>query len=146
MLPACLHYTTIPEINVIHCPYKLTALETRSVLAVPQVEGVQRFFWIWTMKEAYTKALGIGLGFDFSRIEYNVPDDVLKIDGQVPKGWQLIKFEINYKEALYQGVAARYIGGDYTTAILHWSSQSPEWLTQCDAVSFVTKAMTELTD
>lgn len=134
----------IPEINAIYCPHKLTALETRIVLAVPQDEGVRRFFWIWTMKEAYTKALGIGLGFDFNRIEYNVPEDVLKIDGQVPKGWELIKFEINHKEALYQGVAARYIGGDYPTTILPRSTQSSEWLTQYDAVSFVGKAIDEL--
>lgn len=93
------------------------------------------------MKEAYTKALGIGLGFNFRRVEYNVVDDVVSIDGQVPKGWQFRKFEVNDGEDLYQGVAAEFVGGDETTFM---SSQSAEWLVSYDAAAFVQRALTEL--
>ena len=99
------------------------------------------------MKEAYTKALGLGLGFDFSRIEYNVTRETLTIDGETPLGWQIIKFEIQNerdgeKEA-YQGVAARFTGGD-VTAISANDSKEGNWLFHYDAVAFVTRAIQEL--
>lgn len=96
------------------------------------------------MKEAYTKALGVGLGFDFSRIEYNVPEGILTIDGRVPMGWQMITFEIDLGKDLYQGVAARFLGADVSTVIQPRSSQSAEWLAQFDGASFVRKAVNEL--
>ncbi|KAI9448299.1 hypothetical protein H4582DRAFT_79355 [Lactarius indigo] len=37
---------------------------------VPENEAISRFYLIWTIKEAYTKAIGLGLGFDLQRIEY----------------------------------------------------------------------------
>jgi len=122
---------------------QLTTLETRTMLSIPQDEGVRQFFWIWTMKEAYTKALGLGLGFDFRRIEYNLPADILTIDGEIPKGWQFIKFEFDHDLDIYQGVAARFIGGD-ETVVLPWSSKTADWLLLSDAVSFVSRAIEEL--
>lgn len=122
---------------------QLTAPETHMILSVPQDEGVRRFFWIWTMKEAYTKALGLGLGFDFRRIEYNLLTDTLTIDGEIPKGWQLIKFEIEHNQAMYQGVAARFVGGD-ETVVLHRSKQREDWLVHFDAASLVSRAIEEL--
>lgn len=122
---------------------QLTTLETHIILSVPQDEGIRRFFWIWTMKEAYTKALGLGLGFDFRRIEYNLPTNILTVDGEVPKGWQLIKFEIDHKQDSYQGVAARFVGGDETVVVPH-ASQGADWLVHYDAASFVCLAIEEL--
>lgn len=122
---------------------QLTTLETHIILSVPQDEGIRRFFWIWTMKEAYTKALGLGLGFDFRRIEYNLPTNILTVDGEVPKGWQLIKFEIDHKQDSYQGVAAKFVGGDETVVLPH-ASQGADWLVHYDAASFVCLAIEEL--
>lgn len=54
----------------------LTPAETRWVLAsLPsnQTEALRRLFTLWTYKEAYTKNLGKGLGFDFSLIEFTFP-------------------------------------------------------------------------
>lgn len=101
------------------------------------------FFWVWTMKEAYTKALGLGLGFDFGRIEYDLLTNILTVDGDIPKGWQFIKFEVGPGHDLYQGVAAKFIGGD-ETVVLHHSSQNADWLVQFDAVSFVSNAIKQL--
>jgi len=119
---------------------QLTALETRTVLSVPQDEGIRLFFWIWTMKEAYTKALGLGLGFDFRRIEYNPQTDNLTVDGKIPKGWEMIKFEIDHQRDAYCGVAAKFVGGD-ETRVLPRSSQSADWLVHYDAASFVSQAI-----
>lgn len=93
------------------------------------------------MKEAYTKALGIGLGFDFRRVEYNVAKDVVTVDGTVPKGWRFKKFEISEGQDSYQGVAAEFLGGEET---IFESSSSDEWLIRYDAVSFVERAIQEL--
>jgi 4'-phosphopantetheinyl transferase len=95
------------------------------------------------MKEAYTKALGLGMGFDFGRIEYNLSTDVLTVDGEIPKGWELIKFEVVCERDMYQGVAARFVGGD-RTLVLPPSSQSEDWLVHYDAASFVCQAIEEL--
>jgi len=126
---------------------QLTPLETRMVLSLPQADGVRLFFWIWTMKEAYTKALGLGLGFDFSRIEYNATRETLTIDGETPLGWQINKFEIqnerNGEQEAYQGVAAKFIGGDLTV-ISTPDSKEGNWLVHYDAANFVTRAIQEL--
>jgi 4'-phosphopantetheinyl transferase len=95
------------------------------------------------MKEAYTKALGLGLGFDFHRIEYDLLTNILTVDGKIPKGWQLIKFEVGHDHDMYQGVAARFVGGD-ETAVLHHSDQAADWLVRYDAASFVSNAMKQL--
>lgn len=99
------------------------------------------------MKEAYTKALGLGLGFDFSRIEYDVEGETLTVDGETPLGWQFVKFEIenerNGEQEAYQGVAARYTGGNETVISAHDSNYG-NWLVHYDATSFVTRAIQEL--
>ena len=92
------------------------------------------------MKEAYTKALGLGLGFDFRRIEYNPQTDNLTVDGKIPKGWQLIKFEINHQRDTYYGVAAKFVSGE-ESHILPRDSQSADWLVHYDAASFVSQAI-----
>lgn len=99
------------------------------------------------MKEAYTKALGLGLGFDFSRIDYNATQETLTIDGETPLGWQIIKFEIENehdgKQELYQGVSARFVGGD-ETIILSNDSKDGNCIVRYDAATFVTRAIDEL--
>ncbi|KDQ09980.1 hypothetical protein BOTBODRAFT_137247 [Botryobasidium botryosum FD-172 SS1] len=89
-------------------------------------ESLSRIFWIWTLKEAYTKALGIGLGFDFSRVEFNFLRDEVKVDGVLARGWEFRLFSLGLppdnegrtkavtKDGLdlYQGVVATWIGGD----------------------------------
>jgi len=121
---------------------QLTAVETHAVLSVPEDEGLRRFFWIWTMKEAYTKALGLGMGFDFKRIEYDVAKNILTVDGSIPKGWQLVKFEIDHGMDVYQGVAANFIGGNETIVLSRFSESTN--LVRYDATTFVLRALDEL--
>jgi 4'-phosphopantetheinyl transferase len=61
----------------------------------PDHEKMSDIFLLWTLKEAYSKALGLGLGFDFSRIEYDFPSQNLRVDGTTPHGWDLRIFDVN---------------------------------------------------
>ncbi|KAF8665811.1 hypothetical protein AX16_000254 [Volvariella volvacea WC 439] len=97
---------------------------------------------MWTLKEAYTKALGLGLGFDFSRVEFDPENNIVRVDGQVPKGWWFGKFIVRDESDSYQGVVAEYVGGEKTVvAEVH---DSAEWLKVQDAVSFTEMAIQKL--
>ncbi|KAI0316717.1 hypothetical protein OF83DRAFT_1084087 [Amylostereum chailletii] len=123
----------------------LTPLEKRALLAPEPAlsprAALARFYRIWTAKEAYTKALGLGLGFDFRRVEVRFFDggaggdgegggearrttvSGVAVDGAPPAGWEFLTFEVevdgegggNGKEATerdtYVGVVARFVGG-----------------------------------
>lgn len=97
---------------------------------------------MWTMKEAYTKALGLGLGFDFRRVEYDIESNVVRVDKTIPAGWRFNKFVLNDGEDLYEGVVAEFIGGT-KTEVVH-ESESRGWLVCHSAVTFVEKAVNEL--
>jgi len=97
-------------------------------------------FLMWTLKEAYTKALGLGLGFDFRRIEYDVPENRLLIDGVVPRGWEFVAFSIEVgggEQDVYQGVVARYLGGDGEARVQFRECNDVEWFILHDATSLV---------
>ena len=89
---------------------------------------------MWTIKEAYTKALGLGLGFDFSRVEYDVISNVIRVDGRIPSGWWFGRFLVNDGEDIYQGVVAEFVGDTNTMVTLEKKTSS--WLTIFDGVAF----------
>ncbi|KIY67364.1 hypothetical protein CYLTODRAFT_376282 [Cylindrobasidium torrendii FP15055 ss-10] len=119
---------------------QLTRLEHHTLLSTPLPQALQDFFWIWTMKEAYTKALGLGLGFDFARVEYNPKTNVLTVDGTVPTGWAFHKFTsqvgVGEGEEMYVGVVAQHVGGT-EPAVVHSEKEACPWIVYEDAVSFV---------
>lgn len=98
---------------------------------------LRRLYILWTLKEAYTKALGQPLGFDFSRIECNIPNEEITVDGELLRGWEFRLFKANVGilrkgvlfEEVYQCVCAMYRGGDQTRFV--WSEKPREldkWL------------------
>ena len=111
-------------------------------IEVPPFERLRRFFWMWTLKEAYTKALGLGLGFDFQRVEFDVVNRIVRVDGQIPQGWQFSMFVIEDGEEMYQGVVAKQLGGTSTEVVDE--SIKPNWLTIYDAVPFTENAIVDL--
>ena len=97
---------------------------------------------MWTLKEAYTKALGLGLGFDFQRVEFDVVNLIVRVDGQIPQGWHFSMFVIEDGEDFYQGVVAEYVGGTSTNVVNELTI--PDWLTIHNAVPFTEQAIVEL--
>jgi len=55
-------------------------------------EKLRQFFNHWTLKEAYIKSVGIGLGFELQRAEFTLPSPELSatiaIDGKPREDWQ----------------------------------------------------------
>lgn len=90
-------------------PWQLTTLEQRTLLEISDPnDALQRLYLVWTLKEAYTKALGLGLGFDFKRIEVDVNGHKITVDNNVPCGWEFIVFILKAPSgAIYQVAAAR---------------------------------------
>lgn len=122
---------------------QLTQIERQALdIEVPPSEKLRRFFWMWTLKEAYTKALGLGLGFDFRRVEFDVVNRIVRVDGQIPQGWHFNLFVIEDGEDLYQGVVAEQLGGTSTEVVNEL--MKPNWLTIHDAVSFAEYAIVDL--
>ncbi|KAH9951811.1 hypothetical protein B0H21DRAFT_717694 [Amylocystis lapponica] len=120
-------------------------------LKCARAEALRRFYLIWTLKEAYTKALGLGLGFDFKRIEYDVPRDVVRIDGVTPHGWEFLRFQVQNqlrdgcKDETYVGVAARFLGDEQNKkeCVVEEKPAGP-WLRVFGAVEFVENAVKTL--
>lgn len=94
------------------------------------------------MKEAYTKALGIGLGFDFKRVEFDIEDQVLRVDGAVPAGWNFRMFVLKDGEDVYEGVVAEFLGAGRTEVV--YEDEPCDWLKRYDAGSFVEQAILRL--
>ncbi|KAF5321092.1 hypothetical protein D9619_000959 [Psilocybe cf. subviscida] len=121
---------------------QLTPLEHYLLkLATSDEERTKIFFWMWTLKEAYTKALGIGLGFDFRRIEFDVANKIVRVDKRIPPGWRFDMFEITDGDDLYEGVVAEYLGEGETMVTMH---NTPEWLMVSDAATFTENAINTL--
>jgi len=96
---------------------QLTGKEKARLLKESSETGLKDLFFLWTLKEAYTKALGLGLGFEFSRIEYDFDSEQLLIDGKQPKGWKLSLFSLDCRGEEYKCAIAMHTDDDSRTEI-----------------------------
>lgn len=128
----------------------------------PTPEALKSFYQIWTLKEAYTKALGLGLGFDFARIECinhssssgvsdasgggKKVDGTFRVDGKVPRGWEVDLFEVEVAgSGTYVGVAARCTGGDGETVTRTVGEEGGCKAVEIEADVFLRRAVRTLT-
>jgi 4'-phosphopantetheinyl transferase len=104
---------------------QLTPKETAMLLdpALAPPDALRAFYRVWTAKEAYAKALGLGLGFDFARIEcaLGAGDAALelRVDGVVPAGWALRTLAAEIDGERYVAIAARAQDGSTEPCVVH---------------------------
>ena len=86
-----------------------TPAESQRLNALSPTESERAFFHVWTRKEAFLKAIGLGLSHGLERFEVSVPPDepcrLLRIDGDesAATGWTLMNLGL---EAGYVGALA----------------------------------------
>ena len=88
------------------------------------------------------------MGFDFSRIEYDVPADVVRIDGQVPVGWVFTRFDLRSelpgaRIEEYVGVIAQYMGAGDQVQTGVQAPLNDGWLKVYDGREFLQRAVKE---
>ena len=97
--------------------------ESRRLNTLLPTESERAFFHVWTRKEAFLKAIGLGLSHGLERFEVSVPPDdpcrLLHIDGDatVAAGWTLMNLEL---EAGYVGALA-VEGTGYRVEVRGWT-------------------------
>ena len=130
--------------------HQLTSLEKQSLLRDSEAnDALQRLYLVWTLKEAYTKALCLGLGFDFKRIEVDVSASRIYVDGSAPLGWEFTAFTLGSQSGHeYQVAVARFAGVEFREAQhdqghVHMrgcadkSADSEDWFTHYDAEQLI---------
>ncbi|KAL0566926.1 hypothetical protein V5O48_015070 [Marasmius crinis-equi] len=104
--------------------HKLTESELKSISeeGLPDEGKLRRLCIILTLKEAYIKAIGQPIGFDYTRLEFCVAEKWAKGDGHPLQGWEFRMFRVDIGVARRdQIVQERY---QCATAFFRGSMQS----------------------
>lgn len=78
-----------------------SALEVEDLLQLPAAQQLQRFYQLWTLKEAYIKAVGLGLALPLKLFSFGFHDDgqiSVQFDAQLadePAAWQFWQLQTN---------------------------------------------------
>lgn len=103
-------------------PLQLSKTELDILTAQQDSHNSEKYiFLLWTLKEAYSKALGLGLGFDFQRIEYHIPNNTVRVDGKAAEGWHFVLFEVlsPVGSDVYQGCIAYFKEDDPAPSLIY---------------------------
>jgi len=124
---------------------KLTQDEKRFLSGddVPENEAISRFYLIWTIKEAYTKAIGQGLGFNLQRIEYNVATKMVTVDCVAATEWRFETSQVTVDDEVYRVTVAQFMGSNNGGGAVVTLAQGR--MMRTGAISFVRKAFHNLT-
>jgi 4'-phosphopantetheinyl transferase len=92
----------------------LTPEEIETIRAMPEAARAESFFRRWTLKEAYAKARGLGVGIPFQElaVELGPPIRIVADDD----GWQLASWSVGTHWA---AIALRHGAGPPLDVILH---------------------------
>ena len=93
----------------------------------PDEVRLRRLCMLLALKDAYIKAIGQPMGFDFSRLEFDVPNSRVTADGNTVVGWEFRIFGAKLgvargtklKQEEYQCVCAFYRGTPDSTFVFH---------------------------
>ena len=98
--------------------------EAQRLNALHPTESERAFFHVWTRKEAFLKAIGLGLSHGLERFEVSVPPDepcrLLHIDGDtnIAAGWTLMNLELD--EGYVGALAVE--GQGYRVRVRRWEA------------------------
>jgi len=114
--------------------HKLTQLEIANIAGNPDELVLKRLCINLALKEAYIKAIGQPIGFDLSRLEFDMPNRCATGDGNALIGWEFRVFTAKLgvargtvlKQEEYECVCAYYRGTQETTFIFHGTAQELE--------------------
>jgi len=104
--------------------HKLTNAEFESLKQVEDQEtALRRLSIIFALKQAYIKALGQPIGYDWSRLDFDIPENRLYVDKELSTGWEFRIFQINL------GVVRSHVVPPSAPASTHsaGSSSSQQW-------------------
>ena len=113
---------------------QLTQLEIANIAGNPDDLVLKRLCINLALKEAYIKAIGQPIGFDLSRLEFDMPNRCATGDGNPLIGWEFRVFTAKLgvargtvlKQEEYECVCAYYRGTQETTFIFHGTAQELE--------------------
>lgn len=88
---------------------QFTHFEMQAITELKEDEPMLRRLCVTlALKQAYIKAIGQPLGFDFSRLEFNVKDKSAKGDGFPLIGWEFRIFRVNLGVARGEDLVQEY--------------------------------------
>ena len=155
----CVHPTRPPSSRIIvskpHLFSKLTGLEM-SFLAPSLGDEVvlRRLCILLALKAAYIKAIGQPIGFDWSRLEFNISEETCSGDGQPLTGWEfrLYKAHLGVQrrsivvEESYQCVTAHFRGTADSKFVWQDNNKDLESWVQFINIDQMTNVIPKLTD
>jgi len=134
--------------------HKLTPLEISLISPDLGDEVVlRRLCIVLALKQAYIKAIGQPMGFDWSRLEFNIPEETARGDGHPLQGWEFRIFRANLGvarrdllvEEHYQCVCAFFRGTKESKFIWHESAKDLESWVQFINIDQMVKVIPKLT-
>lgn len=67
------------------------ASEAAELQAMPLEQQRRRFLDLWTLKEAYSKAIGLGLAANFPSIQFNFVNNEVHLAGDRARSWNFVQ-------------------------------------------------------
>ncbi|KAF5334903.1 hypothetical protein D9611_009926 [Ephemerocybe angulata] len=134
--------------------HKLTAVERKSFDDQPEATQLRRLCILLALKDAYIRAIGQPIGFDYARLEFDVVNGKAQGDGKPLAGWEFRVFTANLGVArstklvqeAYECVCAFYRGPHAETKFIwHQTPRELESWVQFINIDQMVKVIPKLT-